>query len=91
LAHLRQVIERLGESRFTRWESAAAKIEEYGPRTIDRLGFRKTLEHGHGHGQNHAHHQHLNFYSAERWNRTATVRHRVCTGCLASVRNATTS
>jgi hypothetical protein len=48
LAWLREVIERLGESRFTRWESAAAKIEEHGPRTIDRLGFRKTLEHGMG-------------------------------------------
>ena len=48
LARLRQVIERFGESRFTRWESAAAKIDERGPRTIDRLGFRKTLEHGMG-------------------------------------------
>jgi putative DNA primase/helicase len=48
LARLRQVIERFGESRFTRWESEAAKIDEHGPRTIDRLGFRKTLEHGLG-------------------------------------------
>ena len=48
LARLRQVIERFGESRFTRWESAAAKIDEHGPRTIDRLGFRKTMEHGMG-------------------------------------------
>ncbi|CAN7652564.1 DUF927 domain-containing protein [Pseudomonas sp. LjRoot277] len=48
LARLRQVIERFGESRFTRWESAAAKIDEHGPRTVDRLGFRKTLEHGLG-------------------------------------------
>ncbi len=48
LARLRQVIERLGESRFTRWESAAAKIDEHGPRTIDHLGFRKTLEYGMG-------------------------------------------
>lgn len=48
VARLRQVIERFGESRFTRWESAAAKIDEHGPRTIDRLGFRKTLEHGLG-------------------------------------------
>jgi len=48
LARLRQVIERFGESRFTRWESAAAKLDEHGPRTIDRLGFRKTLEHGMG-------------------------------------------
>ena len=32
LARLRQVIERFGESRFTRWESTAAKIDEHGPR-----------------------------------------------------------
>ncbi|ROL71018.1 DNA/RNA helicase, superfamily II protein [Pseudomonas chlororaphis] len=48
MARLRQVIERFGESRFTRWESTAAKIDEHGPRTIDRLGFRKTMEHGMG-------------------------------------------
>ncbi|WP_191831132.1 DUF927 domain-containing protein [Pseudomonas fluorescens] len=48
MARLRQVIERFGESRFTRWESTAAKIDEHGPRTIDRLGFRKTIEHGLG-------------------------------------------
>lgn len=48
VARLRQVIERFGESRFTRWESEAAKIDEHGPRTIDRLGFRKSLEHGIG-------------------------------------------
>ncbi|WP_122409366.1 DUF927 domain-containing protein [Pseudomonas viridiflava] len=48
LARLRQVIERFGESRFTRWESAAARVDEHGPRTIDRLGFRKSLEHGLG-------------------------------------------
>ena len=29
-------------------ESAAAKIDEHGPRTIDRLGFRKMMEHGLG-------------------------------------------
>lgn len=48
MTRLRQVIERFGESRFTRWESTAAKIDEHGPRTIDRLGFRKTMEHGVG-------------------------------------------
>lgn len=48
LARLRQIIERFGESRFTRWESAAAKIDEHGPCTIDRLGFRTTMEHGLG-------------------------------------------
>ena len=46
LARLRQVIERFGESRFTRWESPAAKIDEHGPRTIDRLGFRKSWNTG---------------------------------------------
>lgn len=46
MARLRQVIERFGESRFTRWESAAAKMDKHGPRMIDRLGFRKTIEHG---------------------------------------------
>lgn len=44
MARVRQVIERFGESRFTRWESTAAKIDEHGPRKIDRLGFRKTME-----------------------------------------------
>ena len=48
VARLRQMIERFGESRFTRWESTAAKIDEHGPRTIDRLGFRKSMEHGMG-------------------------------------------
>ena len=48
VARLRQVIERFGESRFTRWKSAPGKIDEHGPRTIDRLGFRKSLEHGLG-------------------------------------------
>lgn len=48
VARLRQVIERFGESRFTRWESTAAKIDEQSPRTVGRLGFRKPLEHGLG-------------------------------------------
>ena len=48
ISRLRQVIERFGESRFTRWESTAAIIDEHGPRTIDRLGFRKSLDHGMG-------------------------------------------
>lgn len=43
-----QVIERFGENRFTRWESTATKVDEHGPRTIDRLGFRKSTEHGMG-------------------------------------------
>jgi len=42
------VIERFGESRFTRWESIAAKVDDHAPRTGDRLGFRRTMEHGMG-------------------------------------------
>ncbi|MBF0638160.1 DUF927 domain-containing protein [Pseudomonas protegens] len=45
---LRQVIERFGESRFTRWDGIAAKTDDHAPRTADRLGFRRTVEHGMG-------------------------------------------
>ena len=45
---LRLVIERYGESRFTRWESVAAKTDDHAPRTIDRLGFRRTTDHSYG-------------------------------------------
>ncbi|SEQ69453.1 Uncharcterized protein, DUF927 family [Azotobacter beijerinckii] len=48
VARLRLVVERYGESRFTRWESVAAKVDDHAPRTGDRLGFRRTLEHGVG-------------------------------------------
>lgn len=48
VARLRLVIERFGESRFTRWESIAAKVDDHAPRTGDRLGFRRTMEHGMG-------------------------------------------
>jgi len=48
VARLRLVVERYGESRFTRWESIAAKVDDHAPRTGDRLGFRRTLEHGLG-------------------------------------------
>lgn len=48
MARLRQVIDRVGEIRCIRWYSTADKINEHVPRTIDRLGFRKSLEHGLG-------------------------------------------
>lgn len=45
---LRLTIERYGESRFTRWESVAAKVDDHSPRTVDRLGFQRTDSHGYG-------------------------------------------
>lgn len=45
---LRLVVERYGESRFTRWDAVAAKTDDHAPRTSDRLGFRRTMEHGCG-------------------------------------------
>ncbi|MNZ23756.1 hypothetical protein D3C78_408810 [compost metagenome] len=45
---LRLVVERFGESRFTRWDGIAAKVDDNVPRTIDRLGFRRTMQHGVG-------------------------------------------
>ncbi|MGA4446061.1 DUF927 domain-containing protein [Ectopseudomonas chengduensis] len=45
---LRLTIERYGEGRFTRWDKIEAKIDENSPRTIDRLGFRRTIDHGCG-------------------------------------------
>lgn len=45
---LRMVVERWGESRFTRWDGIAAKTDDHAPRTTDRLGFRRTVEHGMG-------------------------------------------
>lgn len=45
---LRLVIERYGESRFTRWDSVAAKTDDHAPRTSDRLGFRRTVDHSYG-------------------------------------------
>lgn len=48
--HLRTVIELHGEGRFTRWESVDATIDEHAPRTVNRLGFRRshTLNAGDG-------------------------------------------
>lgn len=48
LSRLRLVVERYGESRFTRWNDVAAKTDDHAPRTADRLGFRRTIEHGCG-------------------------------------------
>ncbi len=45
---LRLVVERHGEGRFTRWDGIAAKVDDHAPRTGDRLGFRRTMEHGVG-------------------------------------------
>ncbi|MEA1606885.1 DUF927 domain-containing protein [Pseudomonas spirodelae] len=48
VTRLRLVVERSGESRFTRWDGIAAKTDDHAPRTTDRLGFRRTLDHGYG-------------------------------------------
>jgi uncharacterized protein (DUF927 family) len=48
ITRLRMVVERYGESRFTRWDGIAAKTDDHAPRTTDRLGFRRTLDHGYG-------------------------------------------
>ena len=48
---LRLVVERQGESRFTRWDKVAAKVDENVPRTVDRLGFRRTVDHSYGDAQ----------------------------------------
>jgi putative DNA primase/helicase len=45
---LKLVIERDGEARFTRWENIAASVDEHAPRTMNRLGFRRTVTHGGG-------------------------------------------
>jgi uncharacterized protein (DUF927 family) len=45
---LRLMVERYGESRFTRWDNVAAKVDEHAPRTTDRLGFRRTIDHSYG-------------------------------------------
>jgi len=41
--HVREMLSRYGESRFSRWESDDARIDEHAPRTMERWGFRKTL------------------------------------------------
>ncbi len=44
LAHVRLMLTKYGESRFTRWEGDGARVDEHTPRTMDRWGFRKTEE-----------------------------------------------
>lgn len=48
---LRLIVEKFGESRFTRWDSVAAKVDDHAPRTVERLGFRRTVEHSYGAAQ----------------------------------------
>ncbi|AIR88128.1 DUF927 domain-containing protein [Pseudomonas cremoricolorata] len=48
VTRLRGMVERYGESRFTRWDAIAAKTDDHAPRTTDRLGFRRTMDHGVG-------------------------------------------
>ncbi len=42
--HVRIMLSRYGESRFTRWDSSDAKVDEHAPRTMERWGFRKTKD-----------------------------------------------
>lgn len=42
--HVRYLLELYGESRFTRWDSEEARIDEHAPRTMERWGFRRTIE-----------------------------------------------
>ncbi|OUS15267.1 hypothetical protein A9Q88_11975 [Gammaproteobacteria bacterium 50_400_T64] len=42
LDHLRLQFIKYGESRFTRWPGSDASTDDHAPRTMDRLGFRKT-------------------------------------------------
>lgn len=41
---VRYLLEVYGESRFTRWDSEDARIDDHAPRTMERWGFRRTLE-----------------------------------------------
>lgn len=62
---LRLVVERYGESRFTRWDAVEPKVDDHTPRTIDRLGFKRTIEKS-GYGLNASTHVTLYFLS-EAW------------------------
>ena len=44
LAHVRLALTKYGESRFTRWEADDARVDEHTPRTMERWGFRRTVE-----------------------------------------------
>jgi len=41
---VRYLLEVYGESRFTRWDSEDSRIDDHAPRTMERWGFRRTLE-----------------------------------------------
>lgn len=49
--HLRTLIELHGEARFTRWENVDATTDPHAPRTVNRLGFRRSHERDPGDGQ----------------------------------------
>lgn len=62
---LRLVVERYGESRFTRWDAVEPKIDDHAPRTIDRLGFKRTIEKS-GYGLDTSNHVTL-YFLPEAW------------------------
>lgn len=43
VGHVREMLLKYGESRFTRWENDDARVDEHAPRTMERWGFRKTI------------------------------------------------
>ncbi len=49
--HLRAVIELHGEGRFTRWENIDPVVDEHAPRTVNRLGFRRSYDRNEGDGK----------------------------------------
>ncbi|SEJ33084.1 Uncharcterized protein, DUF927 family [Azotobacter beijerinckii] len=51
VSHLRTLIELHGEARFTRWENVDATTDPHAPRTVNRLGFRRSHERDPGDGQ----------------------------------------
>lgn len=42
IEHVRSMLIRYGESRFSRWDTEGPRIDEHAPRTMERWGFRKT-------------------------------------------------
>lgn len=51
LNHLRALIELHGEGRFTRWENIDPVVDEHAPRTVNRLGFRRSYDRNEGDGK----------------------------------------
>ncbi|MNZ25893.1 hypothetical protein D3C78_430690 [compost metagenome] len=49
--HLRALIELHGEGRFTRWENIDPVVDEHAPRTVNRLGFRRSYDRNEGDGK----------------------------------------